>query len=144
MVQSADLRDMIASPMISREDQGKAIAAIAEKMRLSALTVNTVRLMAHKRRLFVLPQLIVELRARIAAERGEVTAEVVSATPLSADQSAQLAASLTKRVGKAVTLQTTLDASLIGGLIVKLGSTMIDTSIRAKLAALKNAMKEVG
>jgi F-type H+-transporting ATPase subunit delta len=91
-----------------------------------------------------LPQLISELRARIAAEKGEVTAEVVSATPLNAKQTAQLVATLKERAGKDVTLKTTVDASLIGGLVVKLGSTMIDTSIRAKLAALKNAMKEVG
>jgi len=144
MAESADLREMIASPMVSREDQGNAIAAIAARMKLSAPMSNTLRLMATKRRLFVLPQLISELRARIAAEKGEVTAEVVSATPLNAEQTAQLEATLKKRAGKDVTLKTTVDASLIGGLVVKLGSTMIDTSIRAKLAALKNAMKEVG
>jgi F-type H+-transporting ATPase subunit delta len=144
LAESADLRGMIASPMISREDQGAAIAAIAARMKLSALMTNTLRLMATGRRLFVLPQLISELRARIAAEKGEVTAEVVSATPLSAEQTAQLVATLKARAGKDVTLKATVDASLIGGLVVKLGSTMIDTSIRAKLAALKNAMKEVG
>ena len=141
---SADLREMIASPMVTREDQGKAIAAIAAKMGLAPLTTNTLRLMAQKRRLFVLPQLVTALRARIALEKGEVTAEVVSATPLTADQAASLIATLKKRVGKDVKLKTTVDESLIGGLVVKLGSTMIDTSIRAKLAGLKNAMKEVG
>ncbi len=142
--QSGDLRAMISSPMISREDQGKAVAALAGPMHLSLLMANTLRLMAAKRRLFVLPQLVTELRSRIAAEKGEVTAEVVSATPLTEDQSAHLVATLKKRVGKDVTLKTTVDPSLIGGMVVKLGSTMIDTSIRAKLAALKNAMKEVG
>ena len=141
---SADLREMIASPMVTRDDQGKAIAAIAAKMGLTPLTTNTLRLMASKRRLFVLPQLVTALRARIALEKGEVTAEVVSATPLSADQTASLIATLKTRVGKDVKLKTTVDESLIGGLVVKLGSTMIDTSIRAKLAGLKNAMKEVG
>ena len=142
--ESADLRAMISSPMISREDQGNAIAAIAAKMKLSVLMTNTLCLMAGKRRLFVLPQLISELRARIAAQKGEVTAEVVAATPLTAEQTAKLVATLKKRVGKDVKLKTTVDASLIGGLVVKLGSTMIDTSVLAKLAALKNAMKEVG
>jgi F-type H+-transporting ATPase subunit delta len=144
MSASADLRDMIASPMVTRDDQGNAISAIAAKMGLTPLTTNTLRLMASKRRLFVLPQLITELRARIALEKGEVTAEVVSATPLTSDQTASLIAALTKRVGKDVKLKKTVDESLIGGLVVKLGSTMIDTSIRAKLAGLKNAMKEVG
>jgi F-type H+-transporting ATPase subunit delta len=141
---SADLRTMISSPLILREDQEKAIEAIAAKMGLSALSKNALGLMATKRRLFVLPQLIAELRERIAAEKGEVTAEVVSATPLTKEQTASLIATLKKRVGKDVKLKATVDESLIGGLVVKLGSMMIDTSIRAKLAGLKNAMKEVG
>jgi F-type H+-transporting ATPase subunit delta len=141
---SADLRSMIASPLILREDQEKAIEAIAAKMGLSALTKNSLGLMATKRRLFVLPQLIAELRQLVATEKGEVTAEVVSATPLTTEQTASLIATLTKRVGKDVKLKATVDESLIGGLVVKLGSMMIDTSIRAKLAGLKNAMKEVG
>ncbi len=141
---SPDLRAMIASPMVSRDDQAKAIAVLAAKMKLSGLTTNSLGLMAAKRRLFVLPQLIVQLRQRIADEKGEVTAEVVSATALTADQTTKLIATLKARVGKDVKLKTTVDESLIGGLVVKLGSTMIDTSIRAKLAALKNVMKEVG
>ncbi len=141
---SADLRDMIASPMISREDQSKAIVAVAEKMGLSPLVSNTLAQLASKRRLFVLPQLVTTLRALIAAHKGEVTAEVVSATALTPDQTAKLIATLKARVGKDVKLKASVDEGLIGGLVVKLGSTMIDTSIRAKLAALKNAMKEVG
>ncbi|MCU0817456.1 MAG: ATP synthase F1 subunit delta [Cypionkella sp.] len=121
---SADLRALIASPVITREEQGKAVGAIAAKMKLSELVSNTLQLMAAKRRLFVLPQMVADLAARIAADKGEVTAEVVSATALSA--------------------KTAVDESLIGGLVVKLGSTMIDTSVKAKLAALQNAMKEVG
>lgn len=141
---SADLRDLISSPVYSREDQGNAIAAVAAKAGLSALTANTLALMAQKRRLFVLPQLLSDLRARIAAEKGEVTAEVTAATALSAEQSAKLAETLKARVGKDVKVNVAVDESLIGGLVVKLGSTMIDTSIRSKLAALQNAMKEVG
>ncbi len=141
---SPELAAMIASPVISREDQGAAMAAIAKKMKLSALTANTLALMAQNRRLFVLPALVADVLARIAAEKGEVTAEVTSAAALSADQAKKLAATLKKRVGKDVKLKTAVDESLIGGLVVKLGSTMIDTSVKSKLAALQNAMKEVG
>ncbi|WGV14621.1 F0F1 ATP synthase subunit delta [Fuscovulum ytuae] len=141
---SADLREMIASPVISRDDQAAAIAALAKKMKLSELTANTLALMAAKRRLFVLAALVADLKARIAEEKGEVTAEVTSAAALSADQAKKLAATLKARVGKDVKLKVAVDESLIGGLVVKLGSTMIDTSVRSKLAALQNAMKEVG
>jgi F-type H+-transporting ATPase subunit delta len=141
---SADLRAVIASPVISREEQGKVISAIAAKMGLGALMANTLALMADKRRLFVLPQFLTALTDLIAAEKGEVTAEVTAARALSAAQSKKLAETLKARVGKTVKLKTTVDESLIGGLVVKLGSTMIDTSVKAKLAALQNAMKEVG
>jgi F-type H+-transporting ATPase subunit delta len=141
---SADLRAMIASPVVSREDQGRAMAAIGAKLGLTALTANTVALMSEKRRLFVLPQFLTALTDMIAAEKGEVTAEVTAARALSAAQSKKLAETLKARVGKTVKLKTTVDESLIGGLVVKLGSTMIDTSVKAKLAALQNAMKEVG
>ncbi|GGW30790.1 ATP synthase subunit delta [Gemmobacter lanyuensis] len=141
---SADLRDLISSPIYSRDDQGNAIAAIAAKSGLSALTTNTLKLMAAKRRLFVLPQLVADLRARIAAEKGEVTAEVTAAAALSQEQADKLAATLKARVGKDVKVKLAVDESLIGGLVVKLGSTMIDTSIKSKLSALQNAMKEVG
>lgn len=141
---SADLRDMIASPLLSRDQQTAAISAIAAKAGLSELTANTLALMGGKRRLFVLPQLVQDLRARISAEKGEVTADVVSATKLSAAQAKALAATLKASVGKTVKLNATVDESLIGGLVVKVGSKQIDTSIRAKLASLQNVMKEVG
>ena len=141
---SADLRSMITSPLLGREDQSRAMGAVAAKLGLSALMTNTLALMASKRRLFVVPQLLSDLRARIAAEKGEVTADVTSATKLSAEQATTLAAALKARVGKDIKLNATVDESLIGGLIVKLGSTMIDTSVKARLASLQNAMKEVG
>lgn len=144
LAQSPELAGMIASPMIAREEQAAAIAAIAARMGVSALMANTLALMATKRRLFVLPQLLVNLRARLAEAKGEVTAEVVAAAPLSLEQAAALSARLKASAGKSVKLNITVDESLIGGLVVKLGSTMIDTSIKAKLAALQNAMKEVG
>ena len=141
---SDDLRAVIASPVVSREDQGRVIAAIGTKLGLSTLTANTLALMSDKRRLFVLPQLLAALAEKIATEKGEVTAEVTAARALSAAQTKKLAETLKASVGKTVKLKTTVDESLIGGLVVKLGSTMIDTSVKAKLAALQNAMKEVG
>lgn len=141
---SSDFRALIASPVYSREDQAQAVAALASKMKLSGVLANTLGLMASNRRLFVLPQMLGSLRAMIADEKGEVTAEVSAAAELSAAQASKLAATLKKSVGKDVKLNIAVDESLIGGLVVKVGSKMIDTSIRSKLATLQNAMKEVG
>ena len=144
LADSGDFRDLITSPVYSREAQGEAVAALADKMGLSGTTANMLKLMASKRRLFVLPQLVTALRTQIADEKGEVTAEVRSASALSAAQEEKLSQSLKASVGKEVNMKVTVDEDLIGGLIVKVGSKMIDTSIRSKLAALQNTMKEVG
>ena len=109
-----------------------------------AAVANTIALMAAKRRLFVLPQVISAVKAMAAAERGEVTAEVTAAKALTKTQEADLAKSLKAATGKDVSIKLTVDESLIGGLIVKVGSRMIDSSIRSKLSNLHNAMKEVG
>ncbi|WP_343081067.1 F0F1 ATP synthase subunit delta [Ostreiculturibacter nitratireducens] len=142
--ESADFRALISSPIYSRDDQGKAVAALAAKMGLSAILANGLALMAEKRRLFVLPQLISALRDMIAEEKGEVTADVTAAQALTKTQADALAKTLKERIGKTVKLNVAVDESLIGGLIVKVGSKMIDTSIRSKLGQLQNAMKEVG
>ena len=144
MAVSADLRMLIGSPIHTRDDQAAVMGALSGKLGLSGTVTNTLALMAQKRRLFVLPQLIAQLRALIAEEKGEVTAEVTSAVKLTAAQAKDLAATLKKSVGRDVKLKAAVDETLIGGLVVKVGSTMIDTSIRAKLASLQNAMKEVG
>lgn len=141
---SAEFRAMVSSPVYSREDMGKAITALADKMKLSATTRGALGMMAQNRRLFALPNLCASLRTMIADEKGEVTAEVTSATVLTKKQADDLAASLKKTIGKTVKLNVAVDEALIGGLIVKVGSKMIDTSIRSKLAALQNSMKEVG
>ena len=141
---SAELRDLISSPLYSRDDQAKAIAEISGKMGLQPVLKNTLALMAEKRRLFVLPQLIAHLRDMIAEDKGEVTADVVTAKPLTKTQSEKLAKTLAARVGKDVKINAAVDKSLVGGLVVKVGSKMIDTSIASKLASLQNAMKEVG
>jgi len=141
---SADFKALIGSPIYTRDEQGAAIGALSKKMNLSPIMANTLSLMAAKRRLFVLPQLLQSLRAMIAEDKGEVTADVISATALSKAQSDKLAKSLKATLGKDVTINATVDESLIGGLIVKVGSKMIDTSIRSKLNSLQNVMKEVG
>lgn len=142
--ESAELRNLIASPVVSRAEQKNAIVAIAEKMNLAPVLRSTLALMADKRRLFVVPQLITALRNLLAAQRNEVVADVTSAKALTKAQTEKLASTLTKNVGKTVTINATVDESLIGGLVVKVGSKMIDTSIRARLNSLQNAMKEVG
>ena len=141
---SADLRSLISSPIYTRAQMGDAIAALANTMKLSALMGNTLGLMASKRRLFVLPQLIATLRILIATEKGEVSAQVTSAKALTQAQETKLAKSLKAAVGKDVKITATVDENLIGGLVVKVGSKMIDTSIRSKLNNLQNTMKEVG
>jgi len=142
--QSPDLRAMIVSPVLSRDVQGAAIAAIGDKMGLVPDLRNGLGLMATKRRLFVLPQLLAQLGAMIAEHKGEVSAEVTSAKALSKAQADKLAKTLKARIGRDVKLKTTVDESLLGGLVVKMGSKMIDTSIRSRLDSLQNAMKEVG
>lgn len=144
LADSPDLRDLIASPVYPRESMKNGIMAVASKMGLMTAMQNTLGLLAEKRRLFVLPQLVAHLRDMIAEYKGEVTAEVTSATALSDDQASRLAQTLSSSVGKQVKIKTTVDERLIGGLVVKVGSKMIDTSVASKLNALQNAMKEVG
>ena len=134
----------MGSPVLSRAEQGAGITAIADKMDLVPELKNGLALMAAKRRLFVLPQLVALLGEMIAEDKGEVSAEVTSAKPLSKAQSDKLAKTLKARIGRDVKLKATVDESLIGGLVVKVGSKMIDTSIRSRLDSLQNAMKEVG
>ncbi len=141
---SDDFNALIHSPIYTRDEQTSAIAAIAKKMGLTSLMANTLAVMAQKRRLFVLPQLVQSLRGLIAESKGEVGADVTSAKALTKAQTEKLAKSLKAQFGKTVNINATVDESLIGGLVVKVGSKMIDTSIRSKLNSLQNAMKEVG
>ena len=140
---SPDLRDVLISPLISREEQGAAIDALAEKMGLDAVLRNTLALMAAKRRLYVVPHMVATLKDMMSDDRGETVAEVRTAKALSPAQSEKLVAALKASTGKDVNLDVTVDDALIGGLVVKIGSRMIDTSVRAKLNALQNTMKEV-
>ena len=142
--ESADFRELIASPVYTRAQQEQAIAEIGRRMGLSGIVANTLRLMASKRRLFVLRHLVAELRERIAREKGIVTAEVTAAHELNDEQRARLAETLKASAGRDVKINLAVDERLIGGLRVMLGSKMIDTSIRSKLVALQNTMKEAG
>ncbi len=144
LADSPEMREMISSPRVSREEMRAAIDALAGPMGLAESTANTLRLMAEKRRLFVLPQFVAALRARLAEERGEVAAEVVSAVPLSEAQATRVTDLLRVRFGRNIKLSTSVDESLIGGLVVRVGSKMIDTSVRARLAGLQAAMKDAG
>ncbi len=142
--ESADFGALIHSPIYTRDEQTAAMAALSKKMGLNVTMTNVLALMAAKRRLFVLPQLVTSLREIVADDKGEVTAEVRSAKALTKQQSDKLAKLLAERTGKIVKIKSAVDESLIGGLVVKVGSKMIDTSIASRLNSLQNAMKEVG
>ena len=141
---SDDLERVIRSPVISREDQRRAIDAVLAASGSSDLVRRFVGLVGHNRRLFVLPKIIAAFAKRLAARRGETAAEVTSATPLSHDQTAAITGALKKAVGTEVVLSTRTDPSLLGGLVVKVGSRMIDSSLKTKLLRLSLAIKGIG
>jgi len=142
--ESPDLRRLIRSPVFSAEDQSRAMGAILDKAGVAGVAANFIRVVAANRRLFALPDMIAAFRRLAARQRGEVSAEVTSAEPLSEKHLGELKAALRDRLGKDVALATKVDPTLIGGLIVKVGSRMVDGSLRTKLNSLKLAMKEVG
>jgi F-type H+-transporting ATPase subunit delta len=142
--ESADFTRFLRSPVIPGDDKAVAMDAILAKAGVTVTVANFIRVVAHNGRLFILPAVIAAFRELAAKARGEVAAEVTSASPLSREQVTSLAATLKQKIGKTVTLQEHIDASLIGGLIVKVGSQMIDSSLKTKLTAMKIAMKEVG
>ena len=142
--ESADFSRFLRSPVISAEAKSGAVAAILGKAQVNPTVANFVRVVAANGRLFALPQIIKSFRDLAAKERGEVSADVTSAVPLTRAQLASLATTLKARIGKTVTLNEHVDPSLIGGLQVKVGSQMIDSSLKTKLTAMKIAMKEVG
>jgi len=141
--QSDDFSAFLKSPVISADIKTGVIDKIVTKAGFSELVANFIRLVAKNDRLLVLPAIISAFDEMAAKQRGQVRAEVTSAAPLSKQQLSSLGATLKKQLGKSVTLDTNIDPSLIGGLIVKVGSRMIDSSIKTKLTAMKIAMKEV-
>ena len=143
MHESADFRRLIRSPVLSRAEQAKAVAAVAEKAGFSQLTRNFLGVVARNRRLFVLPGVITGYLSTLATRRGEVTAEVTAAKPLTPAQTEAVNEQLRKAVGRKVAVDLRVDPSLLGGLIVKVGSRMVDASLRSKLSRLQLAMKGV-
>jgi F-type H+-transporting ATPase subunit delta len=141
---SDDLRRLVRSPVISVEDQAKALTALLAKAGVSGLSANFFTLVARNRRLFAIGDMLKNFRALLARERGEVNADVASAHALTPDQMNALKDALKAQVGKDVQINTRVDPNLLGGLVVKVGSKMIDSSLRTKLDNLKVAMKGIG
>jgi F-type H+-transporting ATPase subunit delta len=139
-----DMKRLVMSPVFSAEEQGRALAAILDKIGIEGLTKNFLLLVAKNRRLFATPDMIRAFRAMLARERGEATATVTSATKLTETQITALKQALKAALHKEVMLDEQIDPSLLGGLIVKVGSRMVDTSLHTRLNSLKIAMKEVG
>jgi len=144
VAESADLKRLVRSPVFSADEQRRAVSAVLDKAEIGGLVGNFIRVAAQNRRLFAVPDMITAFGRLLAAYRGEVSAEVASAEPLSETHLGDLKAALKASLGKDVSLETHVDPSLIGGLIVRVGSRMIDGSIKTKLNSLKLAMKEVG
>jgi F-type H+-transporting ATPase subunit delta len=141
---SADLARLVKSPVFTAEEQGKALAAVLEKLEIEGLTRNFLLLVAKNRRLFAIPDMSRAFRIMLARHRGEASATVTAAAKLTEGQITALKQALKAALGKEIMLEQRVDASLLGGLMVKVGSRMIDTSLRTKLLGLKHAMKEVG
>lgn len=141
---SADLQRMVRSPVFTAEEQEAAFGEILKKAGISGLSANFIGLVIRNRRLFVLRDMIRAYGVLLSEHKGEVTADVTAAHPLSDAQTTALKAAIKDAVGKDVAVQTRVDESLLGGLVVKVGSRMIDTSLKTKLNSLKIAMKEVG
>ncbi|MDZ7629036.1 MAG: F0F1 ATP synthase subunit delta [Parvularculaceae bacterium] len=139
---SADFRAMLKSPVYDADAKARALVAVADRGGVSALTKNFLGVVAQNRRLFALESIIAAFMARLAEHRGEVSAEAVTAAPLNADQTKRLRGEIERVVGKAVNLDVKVDPELLGGMIVKVGSTMIDSSLKTKLNRLKSVMKE--
>ena len=138
---SPDLARLVRSPVFSAEDHAKALKAILEKMGAHPLTTKFVLLLAQKRRLFVLNQIIAAYERLVAKSRGETEAEVTAARPLSDAETAELKSTLKAALGKEPRLHSRIDPTLLGGLIIKVGSRMIDSSLRTKLEGLTAVMK---
>ncbi|GAB5468652.1 MAG: F0F1 ATP synthase subunit delta [Rhodospirillales bacterium] len=141
IAESDDLRDLLRSPLYSRAQQESALAAVMDKAEIGDLTRKFVLVVARNRRLFALSAMIESYLAELARRRGEITARVTSAQPLSKAQTSKLVESLKGSVGKNVKVETAVDADLLGGLVVRVGSRMVDASLKTKLMKLQQAMK---
>jgi F-type H+-transporting ATPase subunit delta len=139
--ESAELRELTTSPLLGREEQARAMGAVVGSLGLDQLTGNFVGVLAQNRRLRELPNVIRNFNLLAARHRGEITAEVTSARPLGDDQVADIKQHLRTRMGRDIAVDLHVDPAILGGLVVKIGSQMIDSSIRTKLNNLAHAMK---
>jgi F-type H+-transporting ATPase subunit delta len=141
LADSKDFSELVASPLVSREEAGKAFAALAPQLGLDPITTNFVGVLARNGRKGELRNVIRAFRRLSAEHRGETTADVITARPLNDDQLTQLKQQLRGRAGRDVTIDAQVDPTILGGIVVKLGSQQIDASIRTKLNRLASAMK---
>ncbi len=137
-----DLKRLVRSPVFTSDQQARALAAILDKAGISGLAAKFLKLVASNRRLFAVRDMVRGFAALVARHNGEVTAEVTVAEPLADARLAEINAALRAVTGKDVQVGVTVDPSIIGGLVVKLGSRMVDSSLRTKLNAIRFAMKE--
>jgi F-type H+-transporting ATPase subunit delta len=141
---SADLKRLVRSPVFAAETQARAISAVLDKAGISGISANFLKVLTANRRLFAVADVIRAFNALVAKFKGEASADVTVAEPLSDKNLDALKSALTTISGKDVTLNVKVDPSIIGGLVVKLGSRMVDSSLRTKLNSIKHAMKEAG
>jgi F-type H+-transporting ATPase subunit delta len=144
LLASGDLLRMVRSPVLTRAEQGKAMAAITADAGLSKLTSDFIAVVALNRRLFAVSAVIEAYLAKLAERRGEVTAEVTAAQPLSDAQQSSLTEQLRRVVGTRIAIDVRVDPSLLGGMIVKIGSRMVDGSLKGRLQRLQLSMKGIG
>ncbi|HBR69202.1 MAG TPA: F0F1 ATP synthase subunit delta [Rhodospirillaceae bacterium] len=137
---SEDLQTAIRSPLVGKDEQGKAMAALAKKAGFQALTQNFLGVLVNNGRLNALESVIEAAAREFSRRRGEVSAEVKTAAPLSASQTESLQKSISGAVGANVSLDVKVDPAILGGLVVTIGSRMIDDSVRRKLSRLRTAM----
>ncbi|HKD48829.1 MAG TPA: F0F1 ATP synthase subunit delta [Rhizomicrobium sp.] len=141
---SADLARLVRSPVFSAEEQLRALSAVLERAGIGGLAAKFLKLVASNRRLFAVRDVVKAYRALVASHKGEVSAEVTVAEPLNNAHLAAIGDALKAVTRKNVEVNVRIDPAIIGGLVVKLGSRMVDSSLRTKLNAIKHAMKEVG
>jgi len=141
MAESPELTRLIRAPVFSREEQAAGMNGVLHRMEATGLTRRFILLLASKRRLFALADIIGAFSSLVAKQKGEMSAQVTSARPLSDEETAELKSILRSKLAKDVNLETRVDPSLLGGLIVKVGSRMIDSSLRTKLNGLRMAMR---
>jgi F-type H+-transporting ATPase subunit delta len=140
---SVDLSRLVRSPVFTADVQSKAMAAVIDKAGLGGLAARFIKVVTSNRRLFAIRNIVKAYSALVARHKGEVTAYVTAAEPLSEAHQNEIRDTLHVVTGKDVRIEVKIDPSIIGGLVVKLGSRMVDSSLRTKLNALKHAMKEV-